>query len=155
MAEEKEKILKEYQEKQKKKKEKEDKEKSKDAEKDKDKDKEDDKKDEKKADEDKPKEVSCLSISVARTVSPLTSSDPGGGKCNSHGRRASSIRAQEVGTPIPQTHLSSMIVDSSSAFYQQRLLKKRQAESVKRDRERASQPGYFPSVPTDLPGKRP
>lgn len=41
----------------------------------------------------------------------------------------------------------------SSAFYNQRLMKKRQAEAAKRDRGRASQPGYFPSVPTDLPGR--
>ncbi|PHH76102.1 hypothetical protein CDD80_1832 [Ophiocordyceps camponoti-rufipedis] len=45
------------------------------------------------------------------------------------------------------------IFELKSAFYQQRLQKKRQAEMAKRDRERASQPNYFPSVPTDLPGK--
>ncbi|QUC16320.1 uncharacterized protein UV8b_00561 [Ustilaginoidea virens] len=38
-----------------------------------------------------------------------------------------------------------------SAFYQQRLQRKRQAEAARRDRERASQPGYFPSVPSEPP----
>jgi len=45
------------------------------------------------------------------------------------------------------------VFELKSSFYQQRLQKKRQAEAAKRDRERVSQPGYFPSVPTDLPGK--
>ncbi|RDA95998.1 hypothetical protein CP533_5919 [Ophiocordyceps camponoti-saundersi (nom. inval.)] len=45
------------------------------------------------------------------------------------------------------------VFELKSAFYQQRLQKKRQAEAAKRDRERASQPNYFPSVPTDVPKK--
>ncbi|KAI2611131.1 DUF1742-domain-containing protein [Hypoxylon fragiforme] len=36
-------------------------------------------------------------------------------------------------------------------FYQQRLDRKRQAEMAKRNRERLSNPSYFPSVPKDLP----
>ncbi|KAJ2978498.1 hypothetical protein NQ176_g3787 [Zarea fungicola] len=40
-----------------------------------------------------------------------------------------------------------------AAFYQQRLQRRRQAEAAKRDREKALQPGYFPSVPTDAPSK--
>ncbi|KAI6092923.1 DUF1742-domain-containing protein [Hypoxylon rubiginosum] len=36
-------------------------------------------------------------------------------------------------------------------FYQQRLDRKRQAEMAKRNRERLSNPNYFPSVPKDLP----
>ncbi|KJZ79715.1 hypothetical protein HIM_01184 [Hirsutella minnesotensis 3608] len=45
------------------------------------------------------------------------------------------------------------VFELKSAFYQQRLQRKRQAEAAKRDRERASQPNYFPSVPSDLPRK--
>ncbi|KAH8711355.1 hypothetical protein HC256_008168 [Beauveria bassiana] len=40
-----------------------------------------------------------------------------------------------------------------TAFYQQRLQRKRQAEAAKRDKERVSKPGYFPSVPTEPPTK--
>ncbi|KAL7624094.1 hypothetical protein AAE478_005651 [Parahypoxylon ruwenzoriense] len=36
-------------------------------------------------------------------------------------------------------------------FYQQRLDRKRQAEMAKRNRERLSNPNFFPSVPKDLP----
>ncbi|KAI1375999.1 DUF1742-domain-containing protein [Hypoxylon crocopeplum] len=36
-------------------------------------------------------------------------------------------------------------------FYQQRLDRKRQSEMAKRNRERLSNPNYFPSVPKDLP----
>ncbi|KAM3512110.1 hypothetical protein MY11210_004246 [Beauveria gryllotalpidicola] len=42
---------------------------------------------------------------------------------------------------------------TNSAFYQQRLQRKRQADAAKRDRERVSKPGYFPSVPTEPPTK--
>ncbi|KAM3466449.1 hypothetical protein NHJ6243_000832 [Beauveria neobassiana] len=42
---------------------------------------------------------------------------------------------------------------TNSAFYQQRLQRKRQAEAAKRDKERVSKPGYFPSVPTEPPTK--
>ncbi|KFA64622.1 hypothetical protein S40285_03937 [Stachybotrys chlorohalonatus IBT 40285] len=45
------------------------------------------------------------------------------------------------------------VFELKSTFYQQRLQRKRQAEAAKRDRERASKPDYFPSVPTNLPGK--
>ncbi|KAJ4155136.1 hypothetical protein LMH87_000395 [Akanthomyces muscarius] len=40
-----------------------------------------------------------------------------------------------------------------TAFYQQRLQRRRQAEAAKRDKEKVSQPGYFPSVPTQPPSK--
>ncbi|KPM35153.1 hypothetical protein AK830_g11419 [Neonectria ditissima] len=43
------------------------------------------------------------------------------------------------------------VFELKSSFYQQRLMKKRQAEAAKRTRERVSQPGYFPSVPRDDP----
>ncbi|KAM3559641.1 hypothetical protein MY1884_003350 [Beauveria asiatica] len=42
---------------------------------------------------------------------------------------------------------------TNSAFYQQRLQRKRQADAAKRDRERVSKPEYFPSVPTQPPTK--
>ncbi|KAM4066318.1 AAA-ATPase vps4-associated protein 1 domain-containing protein [Hirsutella rhossiliensis] len=45
------------------------------------------------------------------------------------------------------------VFELKSAFYKQRIQRKRQSEVAKRDRERASQPNYFPSVPTDLPRK--
>ncbi|CAH0015163.1 unnamed protein product [Clonostachys rhizophaga] len=45
------------------------------------------------------------------------------------------------------------VFELKHVFYQQRIQKKRQAEAAKRDRERASQPGYFPSVPSDLPSR--
>ncbi|KAK2934852.1 VPS4-associated protein 1 [Fusarium oxysporum f. sp. vasinfectum] len=45
------------------------------------------------------------------------------------------------------------VFELKTAFYQQRLLKKRQAEAAKADRERASKPGYFPSVPSDAPSR--
>ncbi|PHH77406.1 hypothetical protein CDD82_3534 [Ophiocordyceps australis] len=47
----------------------------------------------------------------------------------------------------------SRVFELKSAFYQQRLDRKRQLEASKKDRERASQPNYFPSVPSNLPGK--
>lgn len=37
------------------------------------------------------------------------------------------------------------------AFYQQRLDKKRNAEIVKRSRERLQNPSLFPQVPKDIP----
>ncbi|UNI15952.1 hypothetical protein JDV02_002434 [Purpureocillium takamizusanense] len=59
---------------------------------------------------------------------------------------------KDSGPSTPQEE-EPRVFELKSAFYQQRLLKKRQAGAAKRDRERASQPGYFPSVPTGLPGK--
>ncbi|GJN76428.1 AAA-ATPase vps4-associated protein 1 domain-containing protein [Purpureocillium lilacinum] len=61
-------------------------------------------------------------------------------------------KEKDEGTSTPQEE-EPRVFELKSAFYQQRQLKKRQAEAAKRDRERASQPGYFPSVPTGLPGK--
>ncbi|KAG6000062.1 hypothetical protein E4U21_005986 [Claviceps maximensis] len=43
------------------------------------------------------------------------------------------------------------IFELKSTFYQQRLQRRRQVEAAKRDRERAVQPGYFPSVPSGPP----
>lgn len=37
------------------------------------------------------------------------------------------------------------------AFYQRRLDRRRQVEIAKRNRERMSNPKFFPSVPKDLP----
>jgi hypothetical protein len=62
-------------------------------------------------------------------------------------------RVFELKRLVSSYWLSRPQLTSSSAFYQQRLQKKRQAEAAKRDRERASQPNYFPSVPNDLPSK--
>ncbi|KAG6000279.1 hypothetical protein E4U54_001479 [Claviceps lovelessii] len=45
------------------------------------------------------------------------------------------------------------IFELKSVFYQQRLQRRRQVEAAKRDRERAAQPGYFPSVPSGPPSK--
>lgn len=39
------------------------------------------------------------------------------------------------------------------SFFDQRVKRRRQAEAAKRDRERASQPGYFPDAPTHTPGQ--
>jgi hypothetical protein len=154
LAEEKEKVLKEYEERQKKKKEKEDKDKNKDADKDKDKDKDD--KDDKK-EEKKPEDDSKVRPEPLYTTTPIyLTTGLGIWNLNSPGRRAQGIRAQEVGQnfPFPSPLFFQIIaVDPSSSFYQQRLQKRRQAEAAKRDRERVAQPGYFPSVPTDLPGK--
>ncbi|CEJ92534.1 hypothetical protein VHEMI08183 [[Torrubiella] hemipterigena] len=45
------------------------------------------------------------------------------------------------------------VFELKTTFYQQRLLRKRQLEAARRDRERVSQPGYFPSVPSAPPSK--
>ncbi|KAF5662634.1 AAA-ATPase vps4-associated 1 domain-containing protein [Fusarium heterosporum] len=56
---------------------------------------------------------------------------------------------KEENTPTPEEE--PRVFELKTTFYQQRLLKKRQAEAAKQDRERASKPGYFPSVPSDTP----
>ncbi|KAJ4022616.1 hypothetical protein NW752_000177 [Fusarium irregulare] len=56
---------------------------------------------------------------------------------------------KEQSSPAPEEE--PRVFELKTAFYQQRLLKKRQAEAAKQDRERASKPGYFPSVPSDDP----
>ncbi|CAH0048451.1 unnamed protein product [Clonostachys solani] len=123
LAEEKEKLMKEYEERQKKKKEKE-----KEKEKDKDgKDKAKDKDEDKNKDEDKDKDKAKADD---ENDTP-TEEEP---------------RVFELKQLFPQ-----LLIVILSVFYQQRIQKKRQAEVAKRDRERASQPGYFPSVPSDLP----
>jgi len=43
------------------------------------------------------------------------------------------------------------VFELKSAFYQQRLNRKRQAEIAKRNRERMRDPTFFPSVPKNLP----
>ncbi|KAL2260854.1 hypothetical protein VTK26DRAFT_5036 [Humicola hyalothermophila] len=43
------------------------------------------------------------------------------------------------------------IFELKSAFYQQRLNRKRQAEIAKRNRERMNDPNFLPSVPKNLP----
>ncbi|RDA83942.1 hypothetical protein CP532_3635 [Ophiocordyceps camponoti-leonardi (nom. inval.)] len=125
LAEEMERLKEEYEERQRKKKDKEkDKEKDKDKDKDKDKGKEEDEKKDKDKDDEKAKQ----------------------NKDQDKDRKAAEVSA-DTQDEEPR------IFELKSAFFQQRLQKKRQAEAAKRDRERASQPNYFPSVPTDLPGK--
>ncbi|CAG7564727.1 unnamed protein product [Fusarium equiseti] len=58
---------------------------------------------------------------------------------------------KEENSPAPEEE--PRVFELKTAFYQQRLLKKRQAEAAKQDRERASKPGYFPSVPSDDPSR--
>jgi len=43
------------------------------------------------------------------------------------------------------------LLTACSTFYQQRLMKKRQLEIAKRNRERLQDPSFFPSVPKGLP----
>ncbi|KAL6692303.1 DUF1742 domain-containing protein [Trichoderma pleuroticola] len=123
LAEEKDKLMKEYQEKQRKKKEKE-KEKKKDKDKDKDKDEAKDKDKDKDKDKEKEKQET-----------------------------KDETEADTNGTETPKEEDEPRVFELKSSFYQQRLQRKRQAEAAKRDRERASQPNYFPSVPTEPPKK--
>ncbi|UZP36517.1 hypothetical protein NXS19_004333 [Fusarium pseudograminearum] len=58
---------------------------------------------------------------------------------------------KEENSPVPEEE--PRVFELKTAFYQQRLLKKRQAEAAKLDRERSSKPGYFPSVPSDAPSR--
>ncbi|KAI6763939.1 hypothetical protein HG530_007728 [Fusarium avenaceum] len=58
-------------------------------------------------------------------------------------------KEKEDDSPTPEEE--PRVFELKTTFYQQRLLKKRQAEAAKQDRERASKPGYFPSVPSDAP----
>ncbi|OTA81330.1 hypothetical protein M434DRAFT_85598 [Hypoxylon sp. CO27-5] len=51
----------------------------------------------------------------------------------------------------PKTEEEPRVFALQRAFYQQRLDKKRQIEMAKRNRERLSNPNFFPSVPKDLP----
>ncbi|EEU49005.1 uncharacterized protein NECHADRAFT_75739 [Fusarium vanettenii 77-13-4] len=57
-------------------------------------------------------------------------------------------KEEDKPTPEPE---EPRVFELKSSFYQQRLMKKRQAEAAKVQRERMSKPGYFPSVPTDAP----
>ncbi|KAK4445936.1 VPS4-associated protein 1 [Podospora aff. communis PSN243] len=43
------------------------------------------------------------------------------------------------------------VFELKSTFYQQRVMKKRQLEMAKRNRERLADPSFFPSVPKGLP----
>ncbi|KAJ4265367.1 hypothetical protein NW762_004655 [Fusarium torreyae] len=58
-------------------------------------------------------------------------------------------KKKEEASHVPEEE--PRVFELKTTFYQQRLLKKRQAEAAKADRERASKPGYFPSVPSDAP----
>ncbi|KAM0513266.1 hypothetical protein ACHAPE_007918 [Trichoderma viride] len=58
---------------------------------------------------------------------------------------------KSAGDETPKEEDEPRVFELKSVFYQQRLQRKRQAETAKRDRERASQPNYFPSVPTGAP----
>ncbi|KAI1324083.1 DUF1742-domain-containing protein [Xylariaceae sp. FL0255] len=51
----------------------------------------------------------------------------------------------------PDAEEEPRVFSLQRAFYQQRVDRKRQAEMAKRNRERLSNPSYFPSVPKDLP----
>ncbi|KAI1780933.1 DUF1742-domain-containing protein [Hypoxylon cercidicola] len=51
----------------------------------------------------------------------------------------------------PKLEEEPRVFSLQRTFYQQRLDRKRQAEMAKRNRERLSNPNYFPSVPKDLP----
>ncbi|EHK46931.1 hypothetical protein TRIATDRAFT_217303 [Trichoderma atroviride IMI 206040] len=58
---------------------------------------------------------------------------------------------EDEAVKTPKEEDEPRVFELKSVFYQQRLQRKRQAEAAKRDRERASQPNYFPSVPTGAP----
>ncbi|KAK3388751.1 VPS4-associated protein 1 [Sordaria brevicollis] len=55
------------------------------------------------------------------------------------------------GTKSPPVEEEPRTFELRPTFYQQRLLKKRQAEIAKRNRERLQDPTFFPSVPKNLP----
>ncbi|KAI0837225.1 DUF1742-domain-containing protein [Hypoxylon sp. FL0890] len=58
----------------------------------------------------------------------------------------------KAGDKTPQkTEEEPRVFALQRTFYQQRLDRKRQAEMAKRNRERLSNPNFFPSVPKDLP----
>ncbi|KAH7312732.1 VPS4-associated protein 1 [Stachybotrys elegans] len=120
LAEETEKLKKEYEEKQRKKKEKKE---QKDKEKD-EKEKDDKDKDDKDNDKDKDKN-----------------------------EEKDDAKAKDSEVTPPKEEEEPRVFELKTTFYQQRLQRKRQAEAAKRDRERASKPDYFPSVPTHQPGK--
>ncbi|KID99772.1 hypothetical protein MAJ_04238, partial [Metarhizium majus ARSEF 297] len=63
----------------------------------------------------------------------------------------SAQKSKDEGSGTPNEE--PRVFELKSAFYQQRLQRKRQVEAAKRDRERVSQPGYFPSVPSAPPAK--
>ncbi|KAI0513096.1 DUF1742-domain-containing protein [Xylaria bambusicola] len=123
MDEEVERLKKEYEEKQRKKKEKEA-EKEKDKDKDNEKDKQESKENEKEKDADKGEKKEAS-----------TADDKGKSKDMSP----------------PQAEEEPRIFALQRVFYQRRLDRKRQAEMAKRNRERLSNPNFFPSVPKDLP----
>ncbi|KAI0406363.1 DUF1742-domain-containing protein [Xylaria palmicola] len=54
-------------------------------------------------------------------------------------------------TSQPEVEEEPRVFSLQRGFYQQRLDRKRQAEVAKRNRERLSNPNFFPSVPKDLP----
>ncbi|KAK3947326.1 VPS4-associated protein 1 [Pseudoneurospora amorphoporcata] len=64
---------------------------------------------------------------------------------------SSSRSASREGTKSPPVEEEPRIFELKPTFYQQRLLKKRQAEIAKRNRERLQDPTFFPSVPKNLP----
>ena len=59
------------------------------------------------------------------------------------------LKRWEVSVPPPRRSVS--LTGPCSAFHQQRLNRKRQAEIAKRNRERMRDPTFFPSVPKNLP----
>ncbi|RCI14896.1 hypothetical protein L249_6998 [Ophiocordyceps polyrhachis-furcata BCC 54312] len=139
LAEEMERLKDEYEERQRKKKDKDNKDKDN---KDKDK-KEKDNKDKDKKEKDKDKDNKDKDKDKEKDDDDDEDKDE---------KKAKQNNGQDMATTDTQDE-EPRIFELKSAFFQQRLQKKRQAEAAKRDRERASQPNYFPSVPTDLPGK--
>lgn len=60
-------------------------------------------------------------------------------------------RLFELKRLTPPLQMPTLTLTSRSAFYQQRLGRKRQIEMAKRNRERLQDPTFFPSVPKNLP----
>ncbi|KAK1833991.1 VPS4-associated protein 1 [Podospora conica] len=58
---------------------------------------------------------------------------------------------EEAKSPAPEVEEEPRLFELKSAFYQQRLGRKRQIEMAKRNRERLQDPSFFPSVPKNLP----
>ncbi|KAM0425601.1 hypothetical protein ACHAPT_009132 [Fusarium lateritium] len=135
LEEEKERVKKEYEERQRKKKdkekEKEDKDKKKGKDEDKDKDKDKDEKEKGKDDETK--------VGFPWTLARYL-------------HQTDHVQDKEENNPTPEPE-EPRVFELKSSFYQQRLMKKRQAEAARIQRERVSKPGYFPSVPSDAPSR--
>jgi len=58
-------------------------------------------------------------------------------------------KSEETTTPVVEEEPRVFLL--KKAFYQQRVDKKRNAETARRNRERLQNPNLFPKVPKDLP----